>query len=55
MVSACNDFISNHGEELEAYLYKGVGEDREMRTKLCIKTGLCQELWSAEAEEQKVS
>ena len=53
MVSACNDFLSNHGETLEDFLYKGVATDVEMRTALCLKTKLCPKLWDAEAEEQK--
>jgi colicin import membrane protein len=53
MVSACNDFLSNHGEELEVFLYKGVVEDRDMRQRLCIETGICEKLWDAEAEEMK--
>lgn len=53
MVSACNDFVSNHGEDLETLLYKGVASDVEMRNRLCIETKLCNQLWDAEAEELK--
>ncbi len=55
MVSSCNDFVSNHGEELETILYKGEKEDRAIREKLCIQTRICQQLWTDEQEEQKVS
>ena len=55
MVSACNDFVSNHGEDLETMLFKGVTDDLTMRKKLCIETKICQQLWTPEQEEQKVS
>ena len=53
MVSACNDFLSEYGEELETILYKGLMPDRDIRVKLCLDTKLCSALWTPEAEEQK--
>jgi hypothetical protein len=53
MVSACNDFVSNHGETLEDLLFKNEVSDLAMREQLCLRTKICDKLWSPEAEEQK--
>jgi hypothetical protein len=55
MQSSCNDFVSNHGEEIETILYKGQMTDRDIREKLCIQTKICDRLWTDEEEETKVS
>jgi len=53
MVTACNDFVSNHGEELEELLYKGVVDDAAIRQRVCLGHKVCDKLWSPEEEEQK--
>jgi hypothetical protein len=45
--------VSNHGETLEDLLFKNEVSDRAMREQLCLRTKICDKLWSPEAEEQK--
>jgi hypothetical protein len=46
MISACNDFLSDHGEDIEKYFYNGHFVEDDLTYSFCMQKRLCENLWN---------